>query len=194
MFLGANRVIWHGVRIEILHHWCEFEKHKKKFWPGNGALKRHLPYGKVKFQKHIFTNPMVDSDSSWKVCTQSVLHFQIFRSEVVQKLKKPLKLRVSLTYPQKMSFLLIWPTSSGNFKKIKVVCIHTFSRGIRICPQICNDMVLKIYLIIGHVGAIETGRKIFFISPNSMPYYSAVFYEHIENKPHGATLCPQHLY
>ena len=66
MFLGANRVIWHGVRIEILYHWCEFEKHKKKFWPGNGALKRHLPYGKVKFQKHIFTNPMVDSDSSWK--------------------------------------------------------------------------------------------------------------------------------
>ena len=115
-----------------------------------------------------------------KVCTQSVLHFQIFRSEVVQKLKKPLKLRVSLTYPQKMSFLLIWPTSSGNFKKIKVVCIHTFSRGIRICPQICNKTILKIDLPIGHVDTLghHYRAKIVFNFFQSLPYNREFRYKH----------------
>ena len=73
--------------------------------------------------------------------------------------------------------------------------LHTYSRGPRICPQMCNNMILKMYLSIGHVGAMEhhyRARNLFIFfklthmienfNTNPMPDYSAVSYENFRKK------------
>ena len=123
---------------------------------GKLTSKTYPPYEKVNFQNHFFTNLKVDSDSSQKsVYTNYSSFLNIPTRSWSNTQKRPFfegKLNFYKLTLNFQGFLYFWPTSNKNFFKRRAVCVHTFSRGIRIYLQTHKKIILKIDLSIAGVG------------------------------------------